>query len=634
MCGICGFWDRRPGAVRSESELVAMGETIVHRGPDSHGSTVHDGVGLHSRRLKIIDLEGGDQPLYSEDGRVAVVYNGEIFNFKELRRDLEDKGYRFRTQTDSEVLVHLYMEHGIDKMLPLLNGFFGFAVHDRRRNQLFLVRDRMGVKPLYYAETDIGLSFGSELKTLLAEGSLSEEIDPTALVDFFTLRYIPAPKTIYRDARKLPAGHYLRYDGEHLLVQQWWDLPEFGTRTTGSTEDWADELWDLVEDSVRLRLMSDVPLGAFLSGGLDSSGVVTAMHRLQGSSVKAVSIGFEDSDLSELAHAERVAQGLEIEHITDVLRPEVIGLVDQLGWFFDEPFADPSAIPTSVLAERTRREVTVALSGDGGDECWAGYRRYRFDWAENQVRRLLPGPVFRGLFRGLGALYPQADFLPRPLRAKTTLQNLGRDPLSAYFRSVCSKPVAAARALLHPDLRQQTADYHPIETFRPWFDRAPGPDALSRVQDLDFHTWLPEYIMTKTDRATMAHSLEAREPLLDHRLVEFAASLPHHVKLRSGDGKWLLKRAFERHLPPQTIRRPKQGFSPPLRRWINEDLRGRVEQMEVPRWLDPQLVRSQAQAHLRGARDHSELLYQVLVLSSFERRWSRRFAPELVGTGG
>ena len=633
MCGICGFYDTRPDARRHVDELIAMGERMVHRGPDSHGSTLQAGVGLHNRRLKILDLEGGDQPFFSDDEQVALVYNGEVFNFPSLREELEAKGYRFKTHCDTEAILYLYLEHGIEGTLERLNGFFAFAIHDRRRGELWLARDRMGVKPLYYARTQRGLVFGSELKTLLQEGSLSTDLDPTALVDFLALRYVPAPSTIYRDARKLPAGHLLRFDGQRLDVRRWWDLPEFGTRD-GDPEALAEELWQRVVDAVDLRLLSDVPLGAFLSGGLDSSGVVTAMQQLRGSDVTAVSVGFENFDLSELDHARRVAGGLGIHHVTDVLKPEVLGLVDRLAWFFDEPFADPSAIPTYLLAERTRREVTVALSGDGGDECWAGYRRYRFDQAENRVRAWLPGPLFRGLFRLAGRLYPKADFLPRPLRFKSTLENLARDPLAGYLRSVSYQPVERARALLHPDLRPAVADYHPRDRFAEHFQRAPARDPLSRVQYLDFQTYLPDYILCKTDRATMAHSLEAREPLLDHRLVEFAATLAPSFKLRRGVAKWLLKRAFEPHLPPATIERPKQGFTPPLRQWVDAELNAHGGELESPPWLDPGAVQSRVRAHRSRLADHSELLYQVLVLRGFARLWESGYRdPSAVPVG-
>lgn len=628
MCGICGFFDSDPHGDRSEAELVAMGETIVHRGPDSHGSTLHAGVGLHNRRLKIIDLAGGDQPLFNQDRTVAVVYNGEIFNFQELRRELEQKGYRFRTQCDTEVLVHLYEEHGVEGMLPRLNGFFAFALHDRTRGRLVVARDRMGVKPLYYAMTPRGLVFGSELKTLLQEGSMSTEIDPTAVVDFLCMRYIPAPKTIYRDARKLPAGHYLEYDGERLRVEQWWDLPPFGTRH-GRPEALAEELWELLLDSVRLRMIADVPLGAFLSGGLDSSAVVTAMRTLQ-SDVTAVSIGFEGWDQSELHHAERVAQSLGIRLVKEVLRPDVVALVEPLAHFFDEPFADPSAIPTYLLAQRTREEVTVALSGDGGDECFGGYRRYKFDQWENRARSWLPGPLFRGMFAFLGRVYPKGDYLPQVLRARSTFQSLGRTPLSGYVRSVGHLPLEEVLPLLHPDQRAAVAGYQPLDLFRHWFERAPAEDSLSRIQYLDFHTFLPEYILTKSDRATMAHSLEAREPLLDYRLVEFAASLPADLKIHQGIVKWIFKQAVQGRLPEKNVQRPKQGFHPPLRTWVDQDLHRSLAGMQAPRWLDPAAVKQRIQTHQRGLRDHSELLYQLLVLRAFEdREGKRRAAPQV-----
>lgn len=627
MCGITGFFDRDPRAPRRLAELVAMGEAIRHRGPDAEGSALEAGVGIHNRRLAILDLSAdGNQPMFSPDRSVAVVFNGEIYNFAELRRELEAQGHRFRSRSDTEVLVYLYLEHRDEpeRMLAKLNGFFAFAIDDRRRRRLFLARDRLGLKPLYYAETARGLVFGSELKTLLAEGNLARDVDPTALLDYLTLRYVPAPKTIFRGAKKLPAGHCLLYDGVRAEVKRWWDLPEFATRRE-RPERLAEELWSLLVDSVRMRLVADVPLGAFLSGGVDSSAVVAAMAELAkrpgGREVVAVTVGFRGSDLSEVEHARALARALGVRHVVDELEPASLADVDALAEFFDEPFADPSAIPTWRLAKRTRREVKVALSGDGGDECFAGYRRYRFDVAENRVRSLLPGPLFRRLFRATGRAWPRGSWLPRPLRAGTTLENLGRSPLQAYVRSVSAQPVEEARALLHPDLRAATAGYDPAELFRPWFERAPAHDALSRAQYVDFHTWLPEYVLTKSDRATMAAGLEAREPLLDFRLVELAAAMAPDVKLRDGVSKWILRMAAAPHLPPETAARRKQGFTPPLREWIASELAARPDRYAAPAALDGAALAGAVASHVAGRRDHSELLYSVRVLGAFERRW-------------
>ena len=627
MCGITGFFDRDPRGPRRIDELVAMGATIRHRGPDAEGSALEAGVGLHNRRLAILDLStDGNQPMYAPDGSVAVVFNGEIYNFAELRGELEAKGHRFRSRSDTEVLVYLYLEHADapERMLAKLNGFFAFAIDDRRRRRLFLARDRMGLKPLYYAETARGLVFGSELKTLLAEGQLTRDLDATALLDYLTLRYVPAPKTIYRGAKKLPAGHCLLYDGVRLEVKQWWDLPPFATRSE-RPERLAEELWSLLVDSVRMRLVADVPLGAFLSGGVDSSAVVAAMAELArrpgGREVVAVTVGFRGSDLSEVEQARLLARSLGVRHVVDELDPASIELTEPLAEFFDEPFADPSAIPTWLLARRTRREVKVALSGDGGDECFAGYRRYRFDVAENRVRSLLPGPLFRRLFGAAGRAWPRARWLPRRLRAATTLENLGRSPLEAYVRSVSATSVDDARALLHPDLRAASAGYDPVELFRPWFERAPAGDPLSRAQYVDFHTWLPEYVLTKSDRATMAAGLEAREPLLDYRLVELAASIPPELKLHDGVGKWILRMAAARHLPPATAARRKQGFAPPLREWVASELAARPGRFDAPASIDGPALAAAVARHRDGSRDHSELLYSMLVLGAFERRW-------------
>jgi asparagine synthase (glutamine-hydrolysing) len=382
-----------------------------------------------------------------------------------------------------------------------------------------------------------------------------------------------------------------------------------------------------------------VPLGAFLSGGLDSSAVVAAMAQLAGRSsgeVHALTIGFKGWDQSEVEHARIVARALGIKHTVDELDPAAIEHVDALAHFFDEPFADPSSVPTWLLAKRARREVTVALSGDGGDEGFAGYRRYRFDLAEHRVRSLLPGPLFRGLFRAAGSLFPKGDWLPRPLRAKTTLENLGREPWQAYFRSVCALPLDEARALLRDDLRAAVADYDPAEMLRGWYEAAPATDSLSRAQYADFHTWLPEYVLTKSDRATMATSLEAREPLLDYRIVELAASLPPGFKVRAGIGKWILRRAVEQHLPQHTIERGKQGFAPPLKDWVKLELAKSDSRLEAPAAFDRAAFDAAVRRHRSGLRDLSEPLYSALVLRAFERRWLARpaRAPALAGASG
>jgi asparagine synthase (glutamine-hydrolysing) len=639
VCGIAGFFvtDRGDATLRAgeralTSQLDAMGETIRHRGPDAFGSTVRDGVGLHSRRLAILDLSvDGNQPMYSEDGQVAIVFNGEVFNFQSIRAELEAKGRRFRSRSDTEVVLQGYVEWGLEPLLRRTNGFFAFAIHDRRARKLLVARDRLGVKPLYYAETSRGLVFGSELKALLAEGALARDVDPAALLDYLCLRYVPAPRTVYRGARKLPAGHYLEasLDDRGVLrvaTKKWWDFEPAPLPADARPEKVAEQVWELLVDAVRLRLISDVPLGAFLSGGLDSSAVVAAMAQLaksSGSTVNAVTVGFRGSDLSEVEHARVVADALHVRHVVDEVEPAAIDHVDAIAQFFDEPFSDPSSIPTWLLAQRARREVTVALSGDGGDECFAGYRRYRFDLAEHRVRSLLPGPLFRGLFAAAGAAWPKGDWVPARLRAATTLANLGRDPAGAYFRSVCQMDVADARALLRPELRELVADHDPSESIRQWYDAAPvAPhDSLARAQYCDLHTWLPEYVLTKSDRATMAASLEAREPLLDHRLVTLGASLPRELKVRGAIGKWILRRAVEPHLPKHTIERGKQGFTPPLRDWVDRELSKPATKLDAPAAVDPRAFERLVGAYRGGRRSLAEPLYSLRVLRAFERRW-------------
>ncbi|MEM7201837.1 MAG: asparagine synthase (glutamine-hydrolyzing) [Planctomycetota bacterium] len=617
MCGIAGVFlaDRRQ---RVEPEVIQrMADALRHRGPDGDGVHCGPGYGLGHRRLSIIDLSGGAQPMHDGSEQLWLTYNGEIYNYRELRQELEAAGYRFRTDSDTEVLLHGYREWGEELPRRLL-GMFAFVVVDEREHVLFAARDRVGKKPFYYEWRDGSLAFASELKALRARGGSRPALDPAAVSRMLCLRYVPDPGTIYRDIAKLPPGHSLTCRDGRVDVQEYWRL-SFATPSPHSDEQLQEEVRQLLDRAVRDRLISEVPLGAFLSGGLDSSAVVESMGRVLSDPVVACGIGFDDRRFDELGYARTAAEAYGAHLHEDVVR---IGDMLELGWFadtFDEPFADSSAVPTYFVSRMARRHVTVALSGDGGDEAFAGYRRYRFDWLENGVRRCLPLGVW-GFF---GGMYPKADFLPRWLRAKRTLENLARDPAEAYARSVSACLPEEVLPLLRPEFAEAEPD--PLGPVRRAYQTADGPDALSRAAAADFATWLPGDILTKVDRASMAVSLEVRAPFLDHRLLELAAGIPSAIKLRGHQTKGFLRRALADRIEPIATGRRKQGFEVPLRSWfagpLGDALEKALNEDRLATVVDVAPVRRALERHRQGVKDHCHLLWGLSVLDRFLERW-------------
>ena len=624
MCGIRGVYylgaEGRERAAASPDPTPAMAGAIVHRGPDADGFHADGRVRLGHRRLRIIDLEGGIQPMSTEDGRVWITFNGEIFNFQELRSDLEAKGHRFRTKSDTEVILHLWLEHG-EACVTRLRGQFAFAIWDASRELMFVARDRLGIKPLYYAVDGERLLFASEAKSILAALDEVPPIDETAVVDYFTYLYVPAPKTIYRGISKLEPGHSMRITPEGHEISRYWDL-EFADPGSTDEASAARDVLESLREAVRVRLVSDVPLGAFLSGGIDSSAVAALMAEEVRDPIRTFSVGFREAAFDELPYARSMAERIGSRHFEKVVPADPATVFDRIGRFYDEPFADSSAIPTYTVSGITREEVTVALSGDGGDENFAGYRRYRFDRLENQVRRWIPRFVRRTAVAGLARVYPKADWLPQPLRAKTLLGNLAQDPDRGYFLTQSALPRSILDTMLARDLVTRLRDYDPFDTMRPHFERAPS-DPLSRIQYVDFKTYLPDDILTKVDRASMAHSLEVRVPILDHRFVERFAALPAHQKVRGGRGKHALREALRARIPASVLDGTKRGFDTPLKSWMRGPLRGAVaEAIEaLPRdWFHkPALTRVLAE-HEAGKRDHGRLLWSLLVLEHWRRR--------------
>ncbi len=613
MCGICGVYEAGRDTKIECAVLKRMADEIRHRGPDDEGFYNAPGVGLAHRRLSIIDVSGGHQPLSNEDGTIWIVFNGEVYNFEELNQRYLQGGHTFCTRSDTETIVHLYEELG-EACFAELRGMFSLALWDGRRKRLLIARDRLGKKPLFYSWNGKRLLFGSEIKALFPAGGLSKDIDPSALSDFFTYQYVPAPKTIYRDVRKLRPAHYLVVEGNTLRETPYWDI-HFGQGPELSEDEWCDRFLDEYRTSVKSRLVSDVPLGAFLSGGVDSSSVVALMNEYQ-SPVTTCSIGFSEASYDEAHEAREFATSMNANHFEDTVEAHAIDLLPKLAWHYDEPFADSSAIPTYYVSKMARQHVTVALSGDGGDENFAGYRRYKLTMREEQMRSYIPKGVRRNLFGILGAVYPKMGWAPRVFRAKSTLQSLSRDLIDGYVYSTSVCPMEMKDRLLSGDVVRQLAGYNPADIAREHFDCADAPDPLSRIQYVDMKMYLVDDILVKVDRASMANSLEVRCPLLDHKLMELVAQIPAGMKLHNGQGKYLFKKALAKVLPASVLTRKKKGFSVPVAEWFRGELKEVAHESlfgQSDELLNQKFVRSCWDQHQRRQRDWSALLWCILM---------------------
>ncbi len=623
MCGIAGAASFGGAPPPDEHLVRAMCATIVHRGPDDEGIGVFGPVAMGMRRLSIIDLAGGHQPIFNEDRSVAVVFNGEIYNFRELRADLEARGHRFATRSDTEAIVHAYEEFGLD-FPARLNGMFAFSVYDIPRRRLVLARDHAGIKPLYYAFGPGGLVWGSEIKALLASGRVARELDVEALGEFLTWEYVPAPRTLLKGVRKLEPASMLVVDLDHPAdaPRAYWDIPLADPAAAGSGDDWADELDARLRACVQRQLVSDVPLGAFLSGGVDSSLVVAGMGP-----ARTFSIGFADPTYNELPWSERVARHLGTDHATEVLDPDILDLFTRLVPHLDDPIGDFSIFPTYLVSALARRSVTVTLSGDGGDELFGGYETYVADaWA----RRLFAGPAGRLAGRALaGAL---ARVPPRPAKkgtinkAKRFTEGLRHDPALGHARWRRFLTGAECTALLAPDVRRLVPDPGGRHIQR-WFERAGPRDPLSRSLYVDFKTYLADDILPKVDRMSMAVSLESRVPFLDPELIELAFRVPAGLKLRGGQTKAILKQVAARHVPPACVYRPKEGFSIPIKHWLNTTLRPLADETFDPARLrdqglfDPAAVGRLAAEHRAGRANHSHILWALIVFGQWQQAW-------------
>ena len=629
MCGIVGILDVRGGREIDRGMLQRMNDTQHHRGPDEGDLYIEPGVGFGHRRLSVIDIAMGQQPLANEDGSVMVCYNGEIYNYRELTAELSALGHRFKTRSDTEVIVHAWEQWGAD-CVHRFRGMFAFGLWDRKQQVMFVARDRLGVKPMFYATLPDGyFAFSSELKALRSLPSLPKQLDLQAIEDYFAYGYIPEPRTIYQGVHKLAPGYRLTQavGAPPARPQRYWDVP-FKMHDRMTESDASQELAVRLREAVKIRLVAEVPLGAFLSGGVDSSAVVAMMAGLDPQAVNTCSIAFRDKAFDESAYAAQVAAQYGTDHHVETVDTDDYGLLDTLAGLYDEPYADSSAIPTYRVCQLARQRVTVALSGDGGDENLAGYRRYRYAMAEQRVRGYIPSGLRKPVFGTLGKYYPKADWAPRVLRAKTTFEALSRDLVEGYFHGVSLMSDQMRARLFSPQFQAGLQGYRAIDTMRAHAAQSPTDEPLSMIQYLDMKTYLPGDILTKVDRASMAHALEVRVPLLDHQLVEWISGLPPDMKLRGGEGKYIFKKSMEKYLPHDILYRRKQGFAVPLAAWFRGPLRQRLRESLLGDALaqtglfNQDYLRELVEHHQSGLRDYSAPLWSLLMFEAFLRKES------------
>lgn len=629
MCGIAGVLYRDPQRPPDPAVLCAMGQAIAHRGPDDEGFWIEPGVALVHRRLSIIDLAGGHQPMGNEDGSVQIVFNGEIYNYPRLADELSARGHQLRTRSDTEVLVHLYEEAGAE-LVQRLRGMFAFAIWDRTARRLLLARDRLGLKPLYVYRDAEKLVFGSELKAILAHPEIDRTLDPLAIEDYLTFGVIPGERAIFQRVRKLPPAHVLEVSADALdrSARRYWRFQPQPNHSR-TLEAWQDTVADKIAETVQAHRIADVPVGAFLSGGLDSSLMVAEQSRWGAEPVQTFSIGFAEATFSELPYARQVAERFGTAHTEQIITPEAAGSLDDLVHYYDEPFADSSALPTLWVSRLARQQVKVVISGDGGDEAFGGYARYAHDLAESRLRRMLPSWLRRSLLGPLAAVWPKADWLPRVLRAKTLLTNLSLNEAEAYANTLTFCRLPLRHRLLSGDLQAALRQYRPEEPVVEAYRGGAGDgDALAGMLAADIHLLLPDDFLTKVDRASMSCGLEVRPPLVDHELLELAAQIPSHYKVSGGQTKWLLKKTYEHRLPEGLAWRAKQGFEIPVDAWLRGPLAERFQatvltsQGPLPSLIERRVVRELFEAH-RGRRARcGQVLWALLILT----HWLERYA--------
>lgn len=628
MCGIAGIF-HLSDQTNIDAELIAqMNDRQIHRGPDAGDYFFDPGVALAHRRLSIIDLEGSPQPMLSADKRACVVFNGEIYNFKELHKELSAKGYTFNTDGDTETILNAYLEWG-EECVHKLRGMFAFAIWDRQKETLFIARDRLGIKPFFYSLLPSGeFLFGSELKVLTAHPAFDKTLRNTTIEDYFSLGYVPEPNTIYHNAFKLMPGHTLTlHKGDKGLAEskEYWDVPVNFEQTLEQSEI-DEQLIERLKEAVDIRMVADVPLGSFLSGGVDSSAVVALMSQLQSDPVNTCAIGFDVKEFNETEYAQSVADRYETNHRVEVVGQDDFDLVDHLAHLYDEPYADSSAIPTFRVCQLARKHVTVALSGDGGDELFAGYSRYRMHQGEEKIRNLLPLGLRKPIFGPLGKLYPKADWAPKFLRAKTTFQSMAMDTVEGYHNTMSILRADERSKLFSSEYKESLNGYNSLDLFKKYGEKVKHLDETKIAQYIDMKTYLVGDILTKVDRASMAHSLEVRVPIIDHKFVEWAFSVPTSKNLANGVGKLSFKKALEPHLPHDVLYRKKMGFAVPLANWFRGPLKDRLydgvlsQQMTQSGYFNEKRLRRLIDDHVSGRRDNSASLWTLMMFESFIRQ--------------
>jgi asparagine synthase (glutamine-hydrolysing) len=637
MCGIAGFLTRdpRPGA---EAIGRRQADAIAHRGPDAEGVWTNVGspdhgsdtpskrgyVTLCHRRLSIIDLAAGAQPMGNEDGSVQIVFNGEIYNYLDLRKELLAKGHQFRTNSDTEVLVHLYEEAG-PAMVERLRGMFAFALWDERTGRLVMARDHVGQKPLYIYRDGEKLVFGSEIKAILAYPGIDRSIDAEALEDYLAFGFIPSPRSIFKKIEKLPPAHVLVVTAENLgkPAQRYWTY-EPNVDTSRSIVDWSEAIEAKLDETMRVHRIADVPIGAFLSGGLDSSVTVAIFAAQSNDPISTFSIGFREAGFSELPYAREVADRFGCKHVEETVSADAAADLDDLVKYYDEPFADSSAIPTMRLSRLARQFVKVAISGDGGDEAFGGYRRYLTDLREAKLRNRIPRWSQRAMLAPLAQAWPKADWLPRPLRAKSLLTNLSLPAGEAYANTLSVARRPWRRTLLADGVRAELNGHNSGQSIAAAFDTAPADDALAAMIAADIAVVLPDDFLTKVDRASMSCGLEVRPPLVDHELLDLTAQIPSEFKVRDGTGKWIFKEVYRERLPDSVCSRRKQGFEIPVDEWLRGPLRETFESAvlspnsHVANLIDQQTVGQLYRSHLNRTGRHGAVLWSLMVLG----RWA------------
>ncbi|NMP33064.1 amidotransferase 1, exosortase A system-associated [Thalassotalea sp. M1531] len=624
MCGIAGIFHSSNEVAVEQSLIQSMNDRQKHRGPNAGDYYFADGLALAHRRLSIIDLEGSPQPMTSACGKAVIVFNGEIYNFKGLHEELKSKGYRFNTVGDTETILNAYLEWG-EECVSHLRGMFAFTIWDLEKEKLFIARDRLGIKPFYYSILDgTEFIFGSELKVLTEHPKLDKTINELAVEDFFALGYIPDPKSIFKSVHKLPPGHTLTIDRVSFKaeVKQYWDAT-FAKQSNESFESLQEELIEKLKEAVDIRMVAEVPLGAFLSGGVDSSAIVALMANLSKDPVNTCSIGFDVKNFNETEFAEMVADRYKTNHEVKTVASDDFDLIDTLVGVYDEPFADSSAIPTYRVCQMAAEQVTVCLSGDGGDELFAGYRRHRWHMLEEKIRQFVPHSLRKPVFGFLGKYYPKLDWAPKFLRAKSTFQALQRNSIEAYLHSVSVTTDELRDNLFNNKFKQKLAGYQAISVFNEHAKNFDGKDPLSLIQYIDMKTYLPGDILTKVDRASMAHSLEVRVPIIDHKFLEWSNTIPAKYKLVDREGKFVFKKSLEKHLPEDVLYRDKMGFGVPVSKWfrgpLKESLRqrvlhGKLVELDI---FNQVFLTKIVEEHISGVKEHSAVLWSLMMFEGF-----------------